>query len=622
VRGRRALVPALLAVLLAALATMQYHWTGALGRAEEERARSSLNRAAAGLAADFDRELGRLFFHFLAPPSQAPETQLAGALTRWRAQPGSPELLRQLLLAERAPEGGVTLAACDETTGAWLPTSWPAELLPLRPQIESGRRIPWGVAAAEVPALVVPVLPDGDHDRGERERERRRATPSTSEGPAADEPTAQLRPRSPFWSGRSGGEEPRAFAVLWLDTGALAEHVFPVLVDRHLGSDVAYRVEVRDAAGRRLYAEGPQPVAGEPDVTMPLFRVPLVERFARHHAEHHGRPRAARPDREQQARVPGALAFDDETRLRGRWLLSITHPAGSLQAAVSRARWRNLALSFAVLGLLAAAVGLALAAARREQALARRQIELVAGVSHELLTPVAALRSAGENLAAGVVTEPAKVREYGELIVREGRRLGGLVEQVLTWAGLQARGKPATRQPVDAGSLVEAVAAACADEAAAAGVAVETTVAPALPVLAGDRDALERALRNLVENAIRHGRSGGWLSVRAELARRDDGAVAVALVVEDRGPGVAAADLPHLFEPFYRGGSTVPGSGLGLALARQIAEAHGGAVRVAGVEPHGARFTLELPASDTRRAAEEAAVAAAKHGDELPEVSG
>lgn len=613
-RWRGALVPLALAVLLVALATMQYHWTGQLGRAEEERARTSLNRAAAGIAADFDRELGRLFFHFLRPPSGGAESELAREVARWRAQPGSPELLRQLLLAEPdgSPDGGWTLRAFDETAAAWRPAGWPDELQPLRRQAESGRRGSWVVPADDVPALLVPVWPRGERDRDRGRRlDSRDADASSEESSARSSETPEMMMRTP-WPG-TGSDEPRAFAILWLDTNAVAERLLPALVDRHLGNEVPYRVEVRDATGRELFAQGPALAVAEPDVTMPLFRLPLAERFARHHAEHHGRLRS---------RVPGPAAFGDEPNVRGRWLLSITHPAGSLEAAVSHARRRNLGISFVVLGLLATAVGLALAAARREQALARRQIELVAGVSHELLTPVAAVRSAGENLAAGVVTDPTKVREYGELIVREGRRLGGLVEQVLTWAGLQARGEPAVRRPVDAGALVESVAAACASEAAVAGVTVETSVAPSLPMLAGDRDALERALRNLVENAIRHGKSGGWLAVRAKLAQRDDGRPAVALIVEDRGPGLAADDLPHLFEPFYRGsGSTGPGSGLGLALARQIVEAHGGMVRVSRVTSQGARFTLELPVAETASDEVKSVTAAEEHADGLPETS-
>jgi signal transduction histidine kinase len=561
-RRSNAFAPAALLALLVVLATLQYHWTGQLGRAEEERARTSLNRAAAGLAADFDRELGRVFFFFLqASADDEAGEGLARRVAAWRAQPAFPGMLRQLLFVEHTPDGGFALSELEESSESWRPIEWPPELLPLRAQLtEAGEPGSWAVPLPDdVPALVLPVFPHGMGMRrfGPVDGERR---------PAPLEP-----------------EPPRRLAVLWLDTGVIRDRVLPALVDRHLGGEVAYRVEVHDARGKLLFAQGPKVAAGEPDVTMPLFRLPLAERFARHHAERHGGARM---------RVQGP--FGEEGSLRGRWLLEVTHPAGSLAAAVARARWRNLTVSFLVLTLLGVAIGLVLVTARRAEALARRQIELVAGVSHELLTPVAAVRSAGENLAAGVVTEPAKVREYGELIVREGRRLGSLVEQVLTWAGLQARGELGARSAVDAEALVQSVVAACAGEAARAGVALEAEVAPGLPPVHGDRDALERALRNLVENALRHGASGGWVGVGA--AARDEGTLGVVLAVEDRGPGPQNEDLPHLFEPFYRGrGTEVPGSGLGLALTRQIAEAHGGRVRVDRAMPHGARFTLELP---------------------------
>ena len=95
-----------------------------------------------------------------------------------------------------------------------------------------------------------------------------------------------------------------------------------------------------------------------------------------------------------------------------RWRLLVRHRAGSLEAAVSHARWRNLALSFGILMLMTVSVGLIVIAARRAQALARQQMEFVAGVSHELRTPVSVIGAAADNLAQGVVTEPGRVKRY------------------------------------------------------------------------------------------------------------------------------------------------------------------------------------------------------------------
>ncbi|HEV2719310.1 MAG TPA: sensor histidine kinase, partial [Thermoanaerobaculia bacterium] len=99
-------------------------------------------------------------------------------------------------------------------------------------------------------------------------------------------------------------------------------------------------------------------------------------------------------------------------------------------------------------------------------------------------------------------------------------------------------------------------------------------------------------VQNLVANAIRHGGEGGWVGVRAVGEGRS-----VAITVEDRGPGVAARDVKHLFEPFYRGrgAERVRGSGLGLAIVQRIAAAHGGTVEVVRHRQRGAAFTLRIP---------------------------
>ena len=135
-----------------------------------------------------------------------------------------------------------------------------------------------------------------------------------------------------------------------------------------------------------------------------------------------------------QEESSGAVVSTND--MDGRWQLLIKHRAGSLEAAVTEARRRNLVISFGILLLLAASVGTIIISTGRAQKLARQQVEFVAGVSHELRTPLAVICSAGENLADGVVEAPAQVSQYGALIRNEGRRLTKMVEQGL---GLRAR---------------------------------------------------------------------------------------------------------------------------------------------------------------------------------------
>jgi signal transduction histidine kinase len=280
----------------------------------------------------------------------------------------------------------------------------------------------------------------------------------------------------------------------------------------------------------------------------------------------------------------------------GHWLLQVFHPAGSLELAVARARRRNLAVSTAILILLAGSTTLLLISIRQALALARRQMDFVAGVSHELLTPLAAIRSAGQNLADGVVTEPERVARYGGMILREGDRLTDLVRRVLAMAGIESGGTAASFAPVAVGQLVEEALEAHQPALGAGSFTVETAIAPDLPEVIGDASALRRALDNLIGNAVKYGAEGRWL--RIEAAALDGESVEIA--VSDHGKGIAAADLPHVFERFYRGrdlaGSRIPGTGLGLALVKEIAEAHGGSVHAASTPGAVTRFTLRLPA--------------------------
>lgn len=274
---------------------------------------------------------------------------------------------------------------------------------------------------------------------------------------------------------------------------------------------------------------------------------------------------------------------------------------GSLDAALGLARRGNAGMVFGLLGLLGVAA-LALAVyARRAQEMAHRQVEFTAAVSHELRTPIAAIRSLAENLADGLVHGPEQARLYGEELGRQGARLTDMVEQVLALAAGHAARRPPDPTPVELEAVVRDAVAGILAAAPAVAVAVEA--APDVPPVIGDRQTIERAVANLVGNAVKHGGDG----VRVRVLGAADGREA-AVEVSDRGLGVPAGERARLFEPFFRGqvarSRQLPGSGLGLHLVRTIADAHGGRVEVAAAPGGGSTFTLVLPARPEARPAD------------------
>ena len=233
--------------------------------------------------------------------------------------------------------------------------------------------------------------------------------------------------------------------------------------------------------------------------------------------------------------------------------------------------------------------------ARRSERLAAQQMDFVATGSHELRTPLAVIRSAAQNLSAGVVHEAAQARRYGDLIEQEGRRLTDMVEQVLAYAGVSDTRGLVSARATDVGAIVTDVLASSAP-LGVGGIERAIDIAPDLPLVLADDGAIRRALDNLVTNALKYGGDGRWLGVTVQrVAASHD----VQIAVSDRGRGIDAQDLPHIFEPFYRGRFAIDrqihGNGLGLSLVKRIAEAHGGRVSVLSSPDQGSTFTLHLP---------------------------
>ncbi|MFL6215208.1 MAG: sensor histidine kinase, partial [Blastocatellia bacterium] len=606
------LIVALLA-LLPLLAVLQFRWLGQVSRAERDRMQASLKTAVANFSQDFDRELMRAYLSFQMDSRTEGERDwqhYARRYDQWAQTAAYPQLISGIYLAEPAADmnapSGLHLYRFDRAATTFTLLAWPTTLEPLRQSLEQELDAAHGpspliyqtsldILDGDVTALVIPI-PDV------------RVLEAAQSGP-------------PFiFPGR---------VIVTLDLNFIRDQMIPQLAARYFTSadGLDYRVVVtrRDNPANVIYqtdGDAAEKIVASADATAGLFgmqmETPALVEGLTHEIEQTttsgGKKErvavrffnlAMKNDRlvvkgdQGGDRLPPRVASIN--RDAGRWLVALKHRAGSLDAAVATARRRNLAISFGILLLLSVSVGLILISTRRASALARQQMDFVAGVSHEMRTPLAVICSAGENLADGVIEEGEQVKRYGALIESEGRRLAEMVEQALEFAGIQSGRKAYALQTADVAAIIESAIAASASLIAEGGFTIEQQIADDLPPIAADAAAFSRAIQNLLSNAIKY--SGDHRSIRVTAKATTTRAGEVRITVEDHGIGIAAADLPHIFDPFYRSAEVISaqihGSGLGLSLVKHILEAHGGRVAVESAVGRGSVFMLTVPALES-----------------------
>ena len=633
-----AIIAAGLLGLIALLATLQYRWLGQISGAERERMTATLHQRATAYAQDVDRELTRAYLLFQLDsfqPDQSPAGAVATGYDRWLATSRFPRMVKAVYVTapQTAPGQAATLQRYDPATRFIEPAEWPEAAAPIRKQIEQPpppsmnargdaptllRRAMMPSVWPSVPALVIqsPMLMVSHLDA--RLSEMRGAPMRLS---------PDIR-----------------HTVVLLDGEYIRNELLPALAQQHFngtGAGFEYQLAVlpADAGGAPLYRSvqefSPAPDA-KVDANVEMFQVrpkdfePLaaeVSRFATLTAVQRGTPaqrthtiyretigaaRGAPPgsaplsivvqgsgqvaaQRIDRLIANGSATFS--TRLSvpspSYWRLLVKHRSGSLEAAVNAARRRNLVISSSVLGVLGLSVGFLVISTRRAHDLARQQLEFVATVSHELRTPLAVIRSAADNLADGVVSDEARIRQYGQLVRREGLRLTDLVEQILEFAGLQSGQRQMTARPVEMSRLLREVAAT-AEATAPPGVTIDVVMPDNLPAVAGDEAALRRVFQNLVGNAVKYGANAGWIGIAATHT-----ASTLDVSVSDRGIGIAASDRERVFDPFYRApdvvAAQIQGAGLGLSLVKRIVEAHAGRITLESAPGQGSTFTVSLP---------------------------
>jgi signal transduction histidine kinase len=558
---------AAMATAVLVLGMLQYRWSTEISSAEQERLRIALGTSIRNLNQQFAYDFERLGESFEIDP-EAPAATIKSRVLRqyssWTRDDPRRELVANVHLWTAGDNRRSGLESLDPHTVQFQRAAWPAQLKSLEP-----------ILAQQFDRL--PPIMSG-HD----------ATywPWTFYGDVF----AIVRPIFKISSEDADSDmqvQPIGFLVVQLDPFFVRERYFPDLVDHYFGS-LGFRVAVRSAnlASPPVYASDPAfPISSKaPDAEIDLLDSAGKEAIRRGHPP---------------------LQPGDAGR---QWQLAAQYSSGSLEAAVTQWRKQNLVISLGLLAILAACIMLVFSVARRAEHLAEFQMDFVAGFSHELCTPLAVVNSAVENLADGVVDDLDQARDYVGILRDQGARLERLLDQVLQLASQRSEQSVVELRRVDVTSIVTRTISASEPKLRDAGLILQKEIEPNLPVIMADPVALGQCVENLISNAVKYGRTGGWIAIRARRTRHgsDD---EVLITVEDRGIGISNADHGKIFEPFYRTedarGSPVRGTGLGLYLVKQTAEGMRGRVTVASEVGRGSCFALHFPvvSSDQESAA-------------------
>jgi signal transduction histidine kinase len=545
----------LLTLFCCLLALLQYRWIGEIMIAEKSRLIADLRSRLSGLNLRLNERISSAA-RAIVPSEQEIEKQGVqdAHASRFTAAPADTRAVFSRIALARPVNGNVELLMLDPEKSRFRSHEWPAE---------------WSSMQNALKRRVAGLGP-----------------PPMETGLVFEIPRFRSNDRRGRQFGPLGEED---WLLLELNSQYVLKRLLPSLLDEYLdpAERTEYDVDVTDIPGDvTVYQSSPahkRVRQADADATADLFDIRLSG------------PAERSPGPSGSARLPRGTA---------RWRLFVRSRAGSVEALVARTRYRNLAISGGILLIIMAAGAMLVRISKKAATLAEGQVNFVAGVSHEFLTPVTVIRTAAYNLQnASFPKDPQQVARYGKLIDQEAEKVGALVAQVLQFASARAGHQTLNRGRVIVHDLLDDVISTRRAAMTDAGVVLETGVSPDLPLVYVDRRAMQNAIGNLLDNALKYGTRTEshpvqWIGVYAE---RDPDASDSRLQIRvvDRGPGIPEEEQRDIFEPFFRGSRAVAaqtrGTGLGLHLVKTIVEAHGGSVRVTSNPGTMTEFTVRIP---------------------------
>jgi signal transduction histidine kinase len=580
------------AIIVAALAVIEYRWSTSVSETTAVRLADSLQMSMMNLQKDFFRYFSDIGLALRVDPVEdqpADALRYARRFAEWKATAKYPKLVSNVYLLKSSLAARPPALRLNSPAKNFDPEAWPARFEPLRAQLRAASvdflrtRVPANPrdSAAieepssgwrfdpEIPALLHPVIIDSAVAKG---------------GPVG--------PDSVDW------------IAIELNRQEIQSRILSDLARSYFqgtdGLDYLVAVISRNTPGHVIYSSDPgfgDPEPPDADGVIDLFGRGQEHTLGRPVHVFHMPPAQKGPD---AAVKISWFPFLRETEHSLDWRLVVRHRrGGALGAFVAEMRRRDLAIGFGVLLVLAVNMAMLIVTSHRAQRLAQMQMDFVTAVSHELRTPLTVIISGADNLCKGLVGTTQQMVQYGSLIGNQARQLFGLVEQILLFAATRQGRLRYVLQPLQVHEVIDASLASTSRLIETEHFTVECEIDEDLPEIAGDATALSQCLQNLITNALKYGKPERWIGIRAGFFEGSPGAREIQISVSDRGRGVSPEDLPHIFEPFYRSASVrvaqIHGTGLGLPLSRSIAEAMEGRLTVSSSQGRGSTFTLHMP---------------------------
>ena len=586
------LVLAALVTVFVVLFALQIRWSRELGKAASLRMETNLQSSMIRFRENLQREFSSVSAVFdvnTVTPTEVPSAAFyAQRFRSWQHSSPHSQLVERVYLWPSGAGGSLLEMKSDSHEFEEVP--WPSNLQWLRQPL-ADRSTTHGFSGGLIPLQ--------EFHRSQDSSVHISPMPPWLFAPSVPALIARIPVAGLTTSGR-------AWVIVVLDKDYLLNHVIPELVKRDFGSSNEYRVAIvnTDEPHNLIYSSTGELTALEskkPDATITLFgRMEILGHLMPPMSPHITRdPNGPSDQRSESARwLYRYEALSPSGDSRG-WLLVAQDREGSLEAAVAQLQRRNLAIGLGVAVVLAITTVTLIVMSQRAQALARLQMDFVTGVSHELRTPLTVISSAADNITAGIVKSEEQLSLYGQMIKREARGLSELVDQVLLFASARQNHLALNIRPVPVSEVVDSAVAETRQIMEDGNCELQIDFVNRPEILC-DPGALSRVLQNLITNAVKYGGETKWVGIRVQ-SSCENGRKEARISVSDRGIGISADDLAHIFEPFYRSPSVtaaqIHGTGIGLALVRSITRSMGGKITVVSTLDRGSTFTVVIPAA-------------------------